>query len=144
MKEMHGRCSCGSVEYRFSSESLRAYQCHCTVCQKATGSAFTTTLMVSENDFSWIRGNDIISSYEKESGYRVSFCSRCGNPVPNKFRDSHLLAVPAGNIEGNPEIGILAQLYLGSRATWDHGTREGRHFDQMPTLEYMFSLLGVE
>lgn len=143
MEEVHGQCSCGAVEYKFSAESLIAYQCHCSVCRKATGSAFTTTLMAPEKGFTWLRGEEAISSYAKENGYKVNFCSYCGSPVPNKFRDHPLLSVPAGSIEGAPRINVAVQLYLGSRARWDNDALEGRQFHEMPRLDEMFEFLGI-
>lgn len=143
MTEVNGQCSCGSVGYKLSIDSLLAYQCHCSICRKATGSAFSTTLMAPEAGFAWLRGKELISSYAKDNGYKVNFCSRCGSPVPNKFRGFPLLSVPVGSIDGNPSIKVVAQLYLGSRAKWDTGTFEGLHFDEMPSLDEMFELLHV-
>jgi hypothetical protein len=144
MEDVYGQCSCGSIGYKFSIENLRAYQCHCSICQKATGSAFTTTLMAPETTFKWLRGETLISSYAKESGYKVNFCSRCGSPVPNKFRDFPLYSVPVGSIDGEPHIEVTAQLYLGSRANWDNDKLEGKRFDEMPSLDDMFRLLQVD
>lgn len=143
MTEVNGQCSCGSVGYTFSTDSLMAYQCHCSICRKATGSAFSTTLMAPQARFTWLRGEALISSYAKESGYSVNFCSRCGSPVPNKFRDFPLLSVPVGSIDGEPLVKVAIQLYLGSRAKWDTGLGEGQPFDEMPSLAEMFELLHV-
>lgn len=143
MKQVRGQCSCRAVEYKFSTESLIAYQCHCSMCRKATGSAFATIVMAPEEWFRWVRGEEAISTHAKGNGYRVNFCSHCGSPVPNKFRDYPLLSIPAGSIEGTPEIKVAAQLFLGSRATWDHDTLEGRQFDEAPSRDEMFKLLGI-
>ncbi len=41
MSEVHeGGCVCGAIRYRVRGEPLRAYVCHCTFCQRFTGSAF--------------------------------------------------------------------------------------------------------
>ncbi len=143
MTEAHGQCSCGSVGYKFTADGLIAYQCHCSICRKATGSAFSTTLMAPESGFVWLRGEELISSYAKDNGYKVNFCSHCGSPVPNKFRDFPLLSVPVGGIDGEPLVKVTVQLYLGSRAKWDTGTFKGQHFDEMPGLDEMFGLLHV-
>jgi hypothetical protein len=143
MEEVHGQCSCGAIGYKFSAKSLIAYQCHCSICRKATGSAFSTTLLVPERAFTWLRGEKGISSYAKENGYKVNFCSCCGSPVPNKFRDFSLLCVPVGSIDGAPHIDVAVQLYLGSRAQWDSDTLTGRQFHEMPRLDEVLEFLGV-
>lgn len=144
MSEIHGQCSCGDVEFEFSTEALFAYQCHCSICQKATGSAFSTTLLAPESDFVWIRGEEKISSYEKESGYKVNFCSRCGSPVPNKFRSFPLFSVPAGSLDNSNDIKVVVQIYLGSRAKWDKSHIEERKFVEMPAINEMLEFLHAD
>lgn len=144
MEDIYGQCSCGAVGYKFSAESLMAYQCHCSICRKATGSAFTTTLMSKEANFIWLRGEESITSYAKESGYKVNFCSHCGSPVPNKFRDFPLFSIPVGSIEGEPLVYVTVQLCLSSRANWDSDILQGRQFDEMPRLDEMFEFLHID
>ena len=143
MTELRGQCSCGAVEFKFSTEALLAYQCHCSICRKATGSAFSTTLVAPESSFAWTRGEDRVSSYSKDSGYKVNFCSHCGSPVPNKFRSFPLYSVPVGSIDESPNIDVVAKLHLGSRARWDKDNFEGKCFLEMPTLNEMLELLHV-
>lgn len=144
MEDVYGQCSCGAVGYKFSAESLIAYQCHCSICRKATGSAFSTTLMAQASNFAWLCGEESITSYAKESGYKVNFCSHCGSPVPNRFRDFPLFSVPVGSVEGEHPVKVKIQLYLGSRANWDGDILQGRQFDEMPRLGEMFELLHID
>ncbi len=141
MPIIQGQCSCGTVGFQFSAEALRAYQCHCSICRKATGSAYSTTLMASECDYVWIRGEEKVSSYSKENGYTVNFCSCCGSPVPNKFRGFPLFSIPVGSLEGVPDIEVVVQIYLGSRAKWDKDYFEGQKFEEMPAVNKMLEFL---
>ena len=45
-KSRSGACQCGAVTYSFKGEPLFTYACHCTNCQKRTGSAFSLGTMV--------------------------------------------------------------------------------------------------
>lgn len=143
MTEIGGQCSCGAIGFEFSADSLRAYQCHCSICRKATGSAFSTTLMAPESSFEWTRGEKLVSSYSKEGGYKVSFCSHCGSPVPNKFRNFPLYSVPVGSIDRPPAINVVVKLHLDSRAQWDQDKFDGKCFPEMPTLSEMLDFLHV-
>lgn len=143
MSLMHGQCSCGAIEFKFSTDALLAYQCHCSICRKATGSAFSTTLIASERCFVWICGEDKVSSYSKESGYQIQFCSGCGSPVPNQFRGYSLFSIPVGSLDGVPDIEVVVQLHLDSRAKWDKDHFEGRKFVEMPTINEMLALLHI-
>ena len=40
MPEIKGSCHCGEITYNANAEPLFTFVCHCTTCQKATGSAF--------------------------------------------------------------------------------------------------------
>ncbi len=47
---MKGRCACGSVEIEILREPLIVHCCHCTNCQRESGSAFALNVMIeSEN-----------------------------------------------------------------------------------------------
>lgn len=143
MPEIHGQCLCGTVRFKFDMEELAAYQCHCSLCRKASGSAYTTTLMVTERHFVWLSGWEKISSCSKESGYRVAFCSCCGSPVPNRFRDLPLYSVPLGSLDDAHEVKIVAQIFWGSKAEWEKADLQGKKYSEMPSLGEMLQLLHV-
>lgn len=144
MKLHNGQCSCGSVTFKFSSNTLLAYQCHCSICRRATGSAFSTTIMASETSFEWERGKDKVGTYTKESGYKVSFCTQCGSPVPNKFRGLPLYTVPAGSLDDSSSLEIVVHLHLGSQAAWDREPATGDKFDEIPSLQTVMELLHAQ
>lgn len=41
-----GRCLCGAVQYRVTEPPIMFYACHCTDCQKRSGSAFNLSMWV--------------------------------------------------------------------------------------------------
>lgn len=43
---MQGRCTCGAIRYRLKDRPLFVHGCHCTWCQRETGSAFALNAMV--------------------------------------------------------------------------------------------------
>jgi len=45
-----GQCLCGAVRYRVHREPLAVYACHCTDCQRRTGSAFAMSMIVRPED----------------------------------------------------------------------------------------------
>ena len=139
--EIDGQCSCGAVAFSISVATPRAHQCHCSICRKATGSAFTTTLMAPAEGFRWLRGEEVVVFHSKPNGYTLGFCSSCGSPVPNRFRDYPLYSVPVGSLDDPPEIPVVAQLYLGSRARWEGDELAGRRYEEMPGLDEMLELL---
>ena len=46
-----GGCQCGAIRYEIREAPHLVYTCHCTECQRLTGSAFSMALAVSAGVF---------------------------------------------------------------------------------------------
>ena len=85
MPEVHeGSCACRAIGYRVTGNPMRASVCHCTFCQRRTGSAFAI-LAVFKEDQVELTG-DTLSVFEHRSdesnlSLRLEFCNRCGTTV---------------------------------------------------------------
>ena len=69
-----GGCLCGAVRYRVTNAPFRTSVCHCTFCQRRTGSAFGLGAYFKKDDFELLSGE--LRSYEHrsdESGHKISF-----------------------------------------------------------------------
>jgi len=58
---MTGQCFCGSVAFEFEGPTRDTELCHCTRCQRATGSPFAAEFKVRADRFRWLRGEELIS-----------------------------------------------------------------------------------
>ncbi|MCG7199854.1 GFA family protein [Marinobacter pelagius] len=115
---MNGECLCSEVQFEIQGDLPNLYQCHCSLCRKATGSAANAATFVHQQNFRWLSGEDRITSFQKPTGYRSDFCSVCGSPVPNQLRGTELVWVPAGLLEAF-EAEVNVHLHLGSSASWE-------------------------
>jgi hypothetical protein len=85
MQEFHeGGCLCGSVRYRVSDEPRGTVVCHCTFCQRSTGSAFLTEAAFLKYQVQ-IQGGQI-STYDHKSDetgrvLTLQFCPTCGTKI---------------------------------------------------------------
>jgi hypothetical protein len=85
MAEIHeGGCLCGAVRYRARNKPLRTSACHCTFCQRRTGSAFGVGAYFKQEDVELSRG--ALTTYEHRSDetqrwLRIQFCPQCGTTV---------------------------------------------------------------
>jgi hypothetical protein len=79
-----GGCLCGDVRYRTIAEPVRVTICHCTFCQRLTGSAFLVEPIFRKEDI-LISGiaPKVYHHQSDTSGKRVSinFCGRCGTTI---------------------------------------------------------------
>ena len=84
MSAHEGGCVCGAVRYVTHGEPLRVTVCHCTWCQRRTGTAFAVEPVFKEEQVE-IRGGPL-SKYRHvsdESGrwLDLEFCARCGTNI---------------------------------------------------------------
>jgi hypothetical protein len=116
---MRGHCLCGNVEFEIDRESLKLYQCHCSLCRQQSGTFSNAATIVPMQSFRFLNGQSGITSWVKDTGFRSDFCACCGSPVPNPLRDSNYYWVPAGLLENNGGLEIVSHIFLNSKADWD-------------------------
>ncbi|TVT57144.1 MAG: GFA family protein [Azoarcus sp. PHD] len=113
-----GECLCGEVRFEIGALP-NLYQCHCSLCRRATGSAANAATFVQRAHFRWVSGQERIRSFQKPGGYRTDFCSVCGSPVPNVLRGTEMFWVPVGLLTDLVASRISAHLHLASAAAWE-------------------------
>jgi len=138
---MRGSCLCGKIGFEIDTTIHGLYQCHCSLCRKQGGSSSNSAAIIDADKFRWTAGQDYISSYVKQAGFRSDFCSDCGSPVPNLLRDTPFYWVPAGLLDVDVEIDVVAHLFLGSKAGWDTNLAKGVHYETTPDLKDLLALL---
>lgn len=141
---MIGKCLCGEVAFEILGSIPRLYQCHCSLCRKQSGTASNAATIVGARKFRWLNGEQALSSWCKDSGFRSDFCAACGSPVPNPLRGLPYYWIPVGLLETDAPLRFAAQLHLASRAPWDACDGDGLHYDSMPDLSAFLELLGSD
>lgn len=87
-EELEGGCLCGAVRFRTTQAPMRTLACHCTFCQKVTGSSYFAESMFPMDAVRFNNGK--MTSYEHLSDGSnkkvfVHFCSKCGTTVSLTF-----------------------------------------------------------
>lgn len=115
-----GSCLCGKVRYEIRGNLGIFQYCHCSRCRKVTGSAFGSNLFVSPEDFTWLSGRDFVTRYELETAkyFATCFCRNCGSSLPWLAKTGKAVVVPAGTLDGDPEIKPMQNIFCASRALW--------------------------
>ena len=54
-----GGCTCGHVRYQLTSDPLIVHCCHCSWCQRQTGSAFAINALFVAEHGSWNRSSKV-------------------------------------------------------------------------------------
>ena len=77
-----GGCHCGQITYEAEVDPATVRACHCTDCQKLTGTAFRTNISSLPGTFRLKTGTPKIYVKTAESGNKRAhgFCAECGTP----------------------------------------------------------------
>jgi len=103
MTTLTGRCLCGSSTYVAESEPLITAICHCTSCQRQTGTAYSLVVGVPRDAFR-LEGEHVSTfvTTSEESGNPAErkFCAACGSPLATLAEDLPQLAlIKAGTLD---------------------------------------------
>ena len=121
MGDIVGGCLCGRVRYRATAPALFTANCHCTHCQKTSGSAFSVVLGVPRDSLVFEGGP--ISTYRDtgESGLPVDrkFCPNCGSPLVSEVAAAPALAfLKAGTLDDTSGVKPQMDIWCEQAQPW--------------------------
>ena len=73
--QQQGGCRCGAVRFAVSGNPLITFACHCTGCQRMTGSAFSLSSLYPAEAFAVLQGETMLGGMR--AGPRHHFCPSC-------------------------------------------------------------------
>ncbi len=113
-----GRCNCGAVVFEITGPLTGAIYCHCTRCQRRTGTAASANARVDQDAFRVIQGADRLRSWAPAEGAEKFFCGDCGSAMFSKGTNPWI-GVRLGVIDGDPGIRPGAHQYTAYAAPWE-------------------------
>lgn len=118
---MHqGECLCGQIQFEITGTIQDIVCCHCSQCRKAQGSAFATNGNVNTTDFSFIKGEKLLTKYKNNELGDKYFCSVCGSPIMARFHAKpDKIRIRLGTISGNINEKPEAHIFVKSKANWE-------------------------
>jgi len=74
-----GKCSCGEIQYELMESPMFVHCCHCSWCQRETGSAFAINALIESNQVKVIKGypEKVHTPSNSDIGQDVSRCPSC-------------------------------------------------------------------
>ena len=74
-----GQCTCGFVRYRMTSRPLFVNCCHCTWCQRETGTAFAWNAMIEADRVELLQGEPeiVVTPSNSGKGQKITRCPKC-------------------------------------------------------------------
>jgi hypothetical protein len=119
VKKITGGCLCGKITFEVENNFSKFYFCHCLQCRKITGSAHAANLFTRPNAITWTKGEASIKQFNyPERDFTVVFCPECGSGLPFVTKNAKALLVPAGSLDGEPNITPNNNIFWAERASW--------------------------
>ncbi len=119
---VEGGCHCGTITYEADINPENVVICHCTDCQKLSGTAFRTVVFTEDENFDLKSGE--LKNYIKiaESGNEriQAFCPNCGSPIyaTSVGGPPKMLGLRVGTINQRSELQPSKQIRYRSAQAW--------------------------
>ena len=135
-----GGCVCGAVRYVISQEPLRVYDCHCTVCQRITSSAFSIGMVVPEAAFRAVGAEPrSVPGGVTEAGRHKSrfVCPDCGTwlfgaPRPGNEPGQMVRIVRGGTLDDTSWLRPTEHYWMRSAQKWIVLPQEAKAYETQP------------
>ncbi|KEO88402.1 aldehyde-activating protein [Erythrobacter sp. JL475] len=112
---MTGHCLCGAVTISLRDAHGEVDVCHCTMCQRWTGSMYAG---IEGQDFT-LTGEASIATYRSSKWAERAFCSKCGSNLWFKFLPTGNRTFLAGLFDDLPKgLPIKHQIFVDEKPDW--------------------------
>ena len=140
---LSGACQCRRVRYEISAEPLTAYACHCTECQRQSGSAFSLSMVVPRESIAVVSGKTKEWLRTHESGRIISciFCDDCGVRLYHNPRANAAISiVKHGTLDNVDELQPVGHIWTRSAQKWFTISAEAVSYDgQQPNMSRLIA-----
>ncbi len=116
---LKGSCLCAQVKYVLSGAPLFLENCHCNMCRKLHGSAYTTFAKVKVSDFQFVAGHSLLIRYQSSPEVQRSFCKICGGKFTFEWEKiPDYIWLVAGTLDDDPRLKPKFHIFFESKASW--------------------------
>jgi hypothetical protein len=126
-----GACYCHAVTYKVADAFEYAFICHCSDCQRTTGSAFKPFAGIAAHRLSLTSGQEEVERFGGEANHNA-FCRKCGSLLYSVVREGKYVHVTLGTLLAPPAITPSAHIFVRSKAPWHVIGDALPQFEQFP------------
>jgi len=117
---IRGGCLCGAVRYEVAAPFVSAGYCHCTRCQRRTGTAAAASARVAPGSLRVTSGEELIAAWAPPRGFLKCFCTACGGALWSRDPDdAETISVRLGTVDGDPGIRPQYRQFVAYAAPWE-------------------------
>lgn len=129
---LRGQCLCGAVRYAVANAFRYAFNCHCSQCRRATGSAFKPFAGIESEALRLTAGEGQTLVYGDPQAAHDVHCGRCGSLLYSVVREGAYVHVTLGTLADRPNIRPTGHLFVRSKAPWFEIADSLPQYDEFP------------
>jgi hypothetical protein len=122
-----GGCLCGGVRFEVSEPLVSAGYCHCTRCQRRTGTAASASGRIAPGSLQLLAGEELVREWDPgDGGFANAFCSACGSALWSRSPDDpEVISVRLGAFDADPGIRPAYRQFVAYAAPWEQLPDDG-------------------
>jgi hypothetical protein len=115
-----GGCGCGAVRFEVTAPLLIGGYCHCTRCQRRTGTAASANALLPPGSLRLVQGDDRLRAWAPEGGFEKLFCGDCGSALFSREPGATEMAgVRLGAFDDDPRVRPGWHQFVNYAASWE-------------------------
>ena len=137
---MNGACRCGRVRIRISAPPMLTMACHCTGCQRMSGSAYSLSAAIPTAGFAVTEGEPVVAGATPEAGHH--FCPDCMTWMFTRPQGiDFFVNVRPTMLEETGWFSPFIETFTSEKLAWA-ATPAVHSYDKFPPMEDYERLLG--
>lgn len=133
---MTGGCLCGRVRFELTEPPAAAGYCHCTRCQRRTGTASSAQARIDGRTFRLLQGAEHVGAWRHDDGgFEKCFCRECGAHLFSRDPDSdRFMSIRMSAFDSDPGVRPSWRTFVAYAAPWEPIPDDGldRHDEGLP------------
>jgi hypothetical protein len=135
LEPLTGGCGCGAVRFEVRAPLGPARYCHCTRCQRRSGTAASASVLVEPGAVDVTEGEEYLRGWTPPGGREKVFCDACGSAL--LIRDpanGKIVGVRLGAFDADPGVRPSARQFVAYAAPWEPIPDDGlpRYDERLP------------
>jgi hypothetical protein len=108
------------VRFEVTEPPLSAGYCHCTRCQRRTGTASSVSANIVPGSLRIVSGEELVTDYRPAEGFLKVFCAACGGALWSRHPDDpDRISVRMGTFDSDPGVRPSYRQYVAYAAPWE-------------------------
>lgn len=116
-----GGCLCGGVRFELTAPPLTAGYCHCTRCQRRTGTGASAQARIDGRSFRLLAGEPLIGGWlPPDGGFEKCFCRECGAHLFSRNPDDPTqISIRMAAFDADPGLRPSFRQFTAYAAAWE-------------------------